>query len=94
MLLLSGYVLPESLGVCILNTANPLVHFTCFYIFLSLLGSWTPQEAEKRIQCYRLSHQAMKEQLERERKHFGIMMGEIAQRVSYPAAEFVMGAKL
>ncbi|CDJ41275.1 hypothetical protein, conserved [Eimeria tenella] len=46
------------------------------------------REAEKRIQCYRLSHQAMKEQLERERKHFGIMMGEIAQRVEKECSDY------
>ncbi|CDJ33342.1 uncharacterized protein EMH_0015680 [Eimeria mitis] len=46
------------------------------------------QEAEKRIQCYRLSHQSMKEQLERERRQFGQMMSEVAQRVEKECSEY------
>ncbi|KAL8448469.1 hypothetical protein Emed_003803 [Eimeria media] len=46
------------------------------------------REAEKRVQCYRLSHQTMKDQLERERKQFGIMMSEIAERVEKECSEY------
>ncbi|CDJ46309.1 hypothetical protein, conserved [Eimeria brunetti] len=46
------------------------------------------REAEKRIQCYRLSHQSMKEQLERERKQFSQMMSEVAQRVEKECSEY------
>ncbi|KAL8427974.1 hypothetical protein Efla_004232 [Eimeria flavescens] len=46
------------------------------------------REAEKRVQCYRLSHQTMKDQLAAERKHFGLVMSEIAERVEKECSEY------
>ncbi|XP_026193664.1 protein WEAK CHLOROPLAST MOVEMENT UNDER BLUE LIGHT 1 [Cyclospora cayetanensis] len=46
------------------------------------------REAEKRVHCYRLSHQNMKDQLERERRQFALMMGEIANKVEKECSDY------
>lgn len=46
------------------------------------------REAEKRVQCYRLSFQSMKDQLEHERKQFAKMMNEVAERVEKECSDY------